>query len=366
MSLTPAYRRIASIVVTLVVVVALFFVGLYVQVPYVAMGPGPTVNTLGDVTVAEPAPGQAGNDGKIVQQREQVVAITGAPLDKTTGHLNLTTVSVYDGLSLFDALSKWISGRYTLEPREQVYPPGQSNQQVRDQNAAQMSGSEADAQAAALRYLHRPTKLTIAAVGANTPASKTLKVGDQVLSVSGTPVATTGQMQKAIRAHKPGDKVDLAVIRAGRPMNVVVTLGNWPDGAPKEVADTGYLGVTPQVLNADPKLRIDFNVGDIGGPSAGLMLTLAVVDRMSPGNLTQGRFIAGTGTISDTGVVGPIGGITHKTLAAREAGATMFLVPAANCAEAKSDAPDGLELVKIDSLDTAVGVLTGKTAKQGC
>ncbi|NMO01897.1 PDZ domain-containing protein [Gordonia sp. TBRC 11910] len=361
MSVSPAYRRIAAIVVTVVAVVALFVVGMYVQVPYVAMGPGPTVNTLGDVTIDE-----QGKDGKVVASERQVVDITGAQLDKTDGHLNLTTVSVYDGLNLFDALSKWASGRYTLEPREQVYPPGQSNQQVRDANAAQMSGSEAAAQAAALSYLHRPTKLTIAAIGKDAPASKGLKVGDQVISVSGTPVSTTAQMQKAVRAHKPGDKLDLAIVRDGTPQNVVVTLGGWPDGAPAEVKGTGYLGVTPQVLNADPKLKIDFNVGDIGGPSAGLMLTLAVVDRLSPGSLTGGRFIAGTGTISDSGVVGPIGGITHKTLAAREAGATMFLVPAANCAEAKSDAPDGLELVKVDSLDTAVGVLTGKVARQGC
>ncbi|MFW0789100.1 PDZ domain-containing protein [Gordonia sp. CPCC 205333] len=366
MSVSPAYRRIAAIAVTVVAVIALFFVGFYVQVPYVAMGPGPTVNTLSDVTVADPAPGQAGKDGKTVQKQEPVVMISGAELDKTDGHLNLTTVSVYDGLSLFDALGKWVSGRYALEPREQVYPPGQSNQEVREQNAVQMTDSEANAQAAALRYLHRPTKLTIAAVGKDAPASKALKVDDQVVAVSGTPVATTVELQKAIRGHKPGDTLQLAIIRDGKPQTVAVKLGQWPDGAPKEVAGTGYLGVTPQVLNADPKLKIDFNVGDIGGPSAGLMLTLAVVDRLSPGSLTGGKFIAGTGTITDSGVVGPIGGITHKTLAAREAGASMFLVPAANCAEAKSDIPDGLELVKIDSLDGAVGVLTGKTAKQGC
>lgn len=365
MSVSPANRRVAAIAVTFVLLVGLIFVGTQVQVPYVAMGPGPTVNTLDKVEMMVPAPGDP-KSGKTVEVRKPVVDITGAPLDPTNGQLNLTTVSVYDGLSLFDAIGKWVSGRYALEPREQVYPPGQTNDQVRKQNAAQMSGSEADAQAAALRYLHRPTKLVLATIGDDSPASKSLKLNDQVLSVAGTPVGTTEEMVRAVRTHKPGEKIELAIVRDGKPQQVSVTLGDWPKGAPKETAGTGYLGVSPQVLNADPTLGIKFNVGNIGGPSAGLMLTLAIVDRLSPGSLTDGKFIAGTGTIDDNGTVGPIGGITHKTLAAREAGATMFLVPAANCAEAKSDVPDGLELVKIDSLNTAVGVLTHKAQRQGC
>ena len=102
---------------------------------------------------------------------------------------------------------------------------------------------------------------------------------------------------------------------------------------------------------------IDFNLANIGGPSAGLMFSLAVIDKLTTGDLNGSKFIAGTGTIETDGKVGPIGGITHKMLAAREAGATVFLVPADNCEEAKSDPQDGLEMIRVESLESAVGAL---------
>ena len=115
--------------------------------------------------------------------------------------------------------------------------------------------------------------------------------------------------------------------------------------------------MTPKVVSADPNVKITYNVGDIGGPSAGLMLTLAVIDHLTPGDLADGRFIAGTGTIAPDGAVGQIGGITHKLSAARTAGATSFLVPAGNCTEATTDVPDGLELIKVDTLTSAMDSL---------
>ena len=102
---------------------------------------------------------------------------------------------------------------------------------------------------------------------------------------------------------------------------------------------------------------VDFNLANIGGPSAGLMFSLAVVDKLTTGDLNDGKFVAGTGTITGDGKVGPIGGITHKMLAAREAGATIFLVPADNCEEAKTAHEDGLELVRVENLDQAVAAL---------
>jgi PDZ domain-containing protein len=102
---------------------------------------------------------------------------------------------------------------------------------------------------------------------------------------------------------------------------------------------------------------IDFNLANIGGPSAGLMFSLAVVDKLTTGDLNGSKFVAGTGSIALDGAVGPIGGITHKMLAAREAGATVFLVPADNCAEAVTDPQDGLEMVKVESLESAVNAL---------
>jgi PDZ domain-containing protein len=112
------------------------------------------------------------------------------------------------------------------------------------------------------------------------------------------------------------------------------------------------------VLNAPwAPFSIDFNLANIGGPSAGLMFSLAVVDKLTTGDLNDGKFVAGTGTIDSDGKVGSIGGITHKMLAAQEAGATVFLVPADNCDEAKTAQDDGLELVKVDNLGQAVDAL---------
>ena len=327
-------RRIATIAVTTLLLLILIVVGTTVQVPFVALGPGPTVNTLGKL------------DDK------PVVDITGTPVDPTTGNLNLTTVSVNDGLTLFDSIRLWVSGRYTVQPREQIFPPDQTTQQVQEQNQQQMSGSESAATAAALRHLNRPTKLIVDSVAADGPSSKVLRQGDQILSVGGAAVSTSEDVQSAVRKQKPGAQIPIEIDRAGTKQTVTVTAAARPDDN-----DVAYIGLTPDVVNADPNLKITYNVGDIGGPSAGLMLTLAVIDRLSTGELTGGKFIAGTGTIADDGQVGPIGGITHKTRAAREAGANVFLVPERNCTEAKSDAPDGLQLVKVNSLDSALSAL---------
>ncbi|HEX9831497.1 MAG TPA: S16 family serine protease, partial [Mycobacterium sp.] len=126
--------------------------------------------------------------------------------------------------------------------------------------------------------------------------------------------------------------------------------------------DQGYLGIG--VLDAPwAPFTVDFNLANIGGPSAGLMFSLAVVDKLTTGDLNDGKFVAGTGTITGDGEIGPIGGITHKMLAASDAGATIFLVPADNCAEAKTAQDDGLELIRVENLDEAVAAL--KTLSAG-
>ncbi len=329
--------------VTLSLLIVLVMVGAFVRVPYVSLGPGPTVNTLGTI------------------EDDQVVTISGAPVRPTDGHLNLTTVSVTDGLTLFQAMGMWLSGRDALQPREQIYPPDQSTEEAQKADREQMGGSEDSATIAALRYLKRPVALTVT-VDPQGPAAGVLRTGDRVVSVNGTAVSTPEQLRAAVSDLRPGARVTLGVpnLSAGVPIGAVpsvdqrmVTIGARPDAATK-----GYLGVTPEEINADPSLKIDFNVGNIGGPSAGLMLTLAVIDKLGAQNLTGGRFIAGTGTITGTGEVGEIGGITHKTRAARDAGATEFLVPTGNCAEARSDVPDGLTLVKVDSLTDAISALS--------
>ncbi|GAB2656069.1 PDZ domain-containing protein [Gordonia jinhuaensis] len=325
-------RRIATLTVTVVLLIVLVIIGAFVKVPYVALGPGPTLNTLGEY------------NGK------PVVAISGIATTPTDGHLNMTTVSVSSDLTLFQALGAWFSGDQSLTPREEVFPPDRTQQQVDQENRAEMGGSQDSATVAALGYLHR-THLVVE-VDPKGPAAGTVDSGDQITAVNGTPVSTPAQLRSAVSGLAPGTQVSFDLVRGGAPMTVSVRLGARPDDASR-----GYLGVTPRLEPDDPNIKIGYNVGNIGGPSAGLMLTLAIIDKLEPQSLTGGRFIAGTGTIDDSGDVGEIGGITHKTVAARRAGAQYFLTPSGNCAEARSDKPSGLTLVKVDTLDDAMGAL---------
>lgn len=335
MKLNPSRRRLITIGVAVVVLIVFVLVGSNARVPYVALSPGPTVNTLGSV------------DGK------QVVQVTGGVDESPSGHLNLTTVSLTDGITLFQALGMWFSSTYQLQPREMYFPKSKSDEEVRQETAQQMSSSEDNATGAALTYLKRPTAVGAAGpIADDSPAKGKIEVNDVIVAVDGTPVTTPEDVQKKIRGLAPGTEVAITVNRKGAEEVVPVKLGARPDD-PK----AGFLGISPKVVSADPNVQITYNVGDIGGPSAGLMLTLAVIDHLTPDDLAGGKFIAGTGTIVPEGTVGPIGGITHKLKAAREAGAIAFLVPADNCAEAVDDAPDGLELIKVDDVGGAVDSL---------
>ncbi|WP_186349831.1 YlbL family protein [Gordonia spumicola] len=339
-------RRVATIYVAVALLAVFIGLGLFVRVPYVALGPGPTVNTLGTI---------ANDEGDQVR----VVQVVGGVDPTPKGHLNLTTVSLYDGLTLFQAIGKWLSSDYEVQPREAYYPPDQSEDQVRQENQQQMSGSEDNATLAAWNFLKLPTAVGVRTVADSSPAKGVLADGDRILSIGGRPVATMEAVASALGAHRPGDVVDIVFLRDGKQQTSSVTLGARPDDKNRP-----FLGVTMRSVPADPTKDIRFDVGDIGGPSAGLMMTLSIIDQMTPGDLSHGEFVAGTGTIDPSGKVGEIGGIDHKIRAAKDAGATMFLVPAGNCSLATSDAPDGIELVKVDTLAGAVDALgTIGTAK---
>jgi PDZ domain-containing protein len=309
-----------------------------VTVPYVSLGPGPTFDTLGEV------------EGK------QVVDIEGADVHPTSGHLNMTTVSQRDDLTLGQALTLWMSGREQLVPRDLVYPPDKSKDEIDKANTTDFKRSEDSAEYAALGYLKYPPAVTVENVSDPGPSVGKLQRGDAIDGVNGKPVANLDQFTALLKATKPGDQLVLDYRRKNSPAGVAtVTLGANPD------REYGYLGVG--VLDAPwAPFSIDFNLANIGGPSAGLMFSLAVVDKLTTGDLNDGKFVAGTGTIDSDGKVGSIGGITHKILAAREAGAAVFLVPAENCDEAKTADEDGMQLVKVDSLAQAVDALNSISA----
>ncbi len=319
--------------VALVPIVVFGFLLAAVTVPFVSLGPGPTFNTLAEY------------DGK------QVVDIKGTDVKPTSGNLNMTTVSQRDQLTLGQALAMWASGDEQLVPRDLVYPPDKSREDVDKANDAEFKDSEDSAAYAALGYLKYAPAVTVAQVNDSGPAKGKLQVGDAIDAVDGKMTATLDEFTNILKATKPGQQVVLDYRRKNEPAGTVtVTLGSNPD------RDYGYLGVA--VLNAPwAPFSIDFNLANIGGPSAGLMFSLAVVDKLTTGDLNDGKFVAGTGTISPDGAVGPIGGITHKMSAARDAGATVFLVPAENCDEAVTGDQDGMRLVKVDTLTTAVDAL---------
>lgn len=331
MSWTDARGRTFS--VALLLLLAVVVLAGTVQVPLVALSPGPTFDTLG------------------AEHGQNVVTVAGRPTYPTTGRLEMTTVGVTDNLKGFDALRAWLDPLAELVPRAAIYPPGKSAQQVEQENTAQFTNSENDAEVAALTYLKQPVKVVVGPLTANAPAAGVLKEGDQLLSVKGQQVSSPAQVSLVLTATRPGDRVAVSYQRGDGPvMEGTVTVGSRPDGP------QGFLGITPEGEPLDPH-QIEIKLADIGGPSAGLIFALAVVDKLTPDDLTGGKVVAGTGTIYPTGLVGPIGGITLKMRGARQAGATVFLVPAANCPEAAAHTPAGLRLVKVSALADAVDSL---------
>lgn len=326
-------RRISTLIVALVPILAFGILMTLVTVPYVALGPGPTFDTLGEV------------DGK------QVVDIEGADLHPTSGHLNMTTVSQRDGLTLGQALVFWASGRDQLIPRDLVYPPDRTKEEIDEANSTDFRQSEDSAEYAALHYLEYPMAVTVENVDSEGPSNDKLQAGDAIDAVNNQPVATLEQFQEILAGTKPGDRIVVDYRRKNAPAGIAeITLGKHPD------RDQGLLGVG--VLDAPwAPFTIDFNLANIGGPSAGLMFSLAVVDKLTTGDVNGSKFVAGTGTITGDGEVGSIGGITHKIVAAREAGATVFLVPADNCDEARTADENGIELLRVETLEEAIGSL---------
>ncbi len=317
----------------LLLALAVVLLGSTLRVPLVALGPGPTFDTLG------------------LTEDRPVVAVNGPTTYPTSGQLNMTTVSVTDRLTMFGALERWVAGDSRVVPREQVYPPDKSDQEVEQEIRRMFAASEVDAEVAALGYLNRPVKVMVGGVGDSSPALGLLATGDQLIAIGGRPIESVTAVYDALRETKPGDQLTVRFLRGDEPpREVTVNLGSRPDGP------HGFLDITPtgELINPD---EIMIGLTDVGGPSAGLIFALAVVDKLTPGELTGGRFVAGTGEISQTGDVGAIGGIPFKMTAAREAGATVFLVPARNCEEARSAAPEGLQLVKAATLAEAVSGL---------
>ncbi len=332
-------RRTTSLTVAGVLLVALVTVAFSVPMPYVVLSPGVTENTLGSY------------EGK------PVVTIRGHRTYPTSGHLDLTTVSVTSPEykpRLPQILQAWWSPRQIVLPREVIYPAEQTVTEVKQENQQQMVDSQTQAIVVGLAEAGIDAlKVEVQGVVEGAPAEGELRTGDEIVSVDGTPVDSTGDAVEAISGRSPGDSVTLGIVRNGQPRDIQLTTESAPDDP--EAARVGI----ELADDVDLPFDVDIELGqDIGGPSAGLMFSLAVYDLLTPGQLTGGRFIAGTGTIDLSGNVGLIGGVQQKIAGAAENGATVFLVPSGDCAEAaQSDLADDVELVKVSTIDDAVEAL---------
>ncbi|RSN54858.1 YlbL family protein [Actinomadura sp. WAC 06369] len=339
-------RRAATLTVASVLVLVLALVGSLMPVPYVTLMPGPTQNTLADNA-----------------KGESLIAIDGRQTYPTEGHLNFTTVTYRGGpggrIDLLTALRGWLDGDTAVVPEETIFPEDESPEEVDEQNTRQMRDSQQDAEAAALRELGIPvgTRVVVDSVQKGRPADGKLRAGDEITAVNGTDITKVQQVSDVMGGVTPGDTVTLTVRRDGNDTDQAITTAKGPDGG-------AVIGV---VLAGDYKFpfEIDISIGDIGGPSAGLIFSLAIIDKLTPGALTGGRFVAGTGTITPDGQVGPIGGIEQKMIAARRAGATVFLTPEGNCAAAVKARPDGLRLIRADTLKSARQALDALTTGNG-
>ena len=337
-------RRLLTLLAALVPAVLLLVLATSATVPLVAMGPGPTYDTFGRVEV----------EREDNVESVPIVEVSGREADETSGTLLMTTVAVRDRLTLVDAMRFWLDPVQVVVPRDQVFPPERSRDEVRQSNAAEMVGSENSAEAAAYRHLGIPMRPRVEGVDPEGAAAGLLREGDILTSVDGEAVADSTEVVEQVSAHPPGAAVRIGFTRDGREETTTTTLQPaGPDGDP----DQGRLGIlvgdTP-ADGTDVEINIDPNVG---GPSAGLILAVAIVDKLSPGEATGGAGVAGSGTIRPDGTVGPIGGITHKIRAAHEAGVTEFLVPSGNCAEAVQGPPDGIRLIEVENLDGALEAL---------
>jgi len=334
-----------------------FLLGALVSViplPYAVLQPGPATNVLGSTS---------GKDGAQVPR----IDIAQAPTYPTTGALDFTTVRVLGGpgyrVNAMDLLVAWISPDQDVHPAEELFPPQATKEQVAEENKAEMTSSQHEAAAVALRATGRtvPTVVKVVQVADGAPATGELKPGDVLISVGGVPASDPAGVRAAIQRVTAGQPVEVVVTRDGARTTTHPKTGTTtnPDGTSRT-----YLGI---VLSTDYDLPfpVTIDAGNVGGPSAGLMFALGIYDKLTEGALTGGRTIAGTGTIDDAGTVGSIGGIRQKIAGARDAGADFFLAPAGNCADLSGGQPAGIRVVKVsafaDALADVEAIAAGRT-----
>jgi PDZ domain-containing protein len=308
--------------------------------PYVLESPGPVYDTIGEIELAgEPTP---------------VIEIDGEKTYPTSGTLDMLTVTLRGSretpLSWIDLAIAWFDPTRAVLPIDAVYPQGQTEDESDEESSAAMVDSQKEAVAAALTELgiDFTSIVTVSDTLDGFPADDVLEKGDQILTVDGDPIDGVTELSAALAEQPVGSTFELGIVRDGEKQTVVLTTAAADDDP-----DRPIVGIAAGSTYDFP-FDVTVNLGDVGGPSAGTMLALGVYDKLTPGELTGGERIAGTGTIAADGEVGAIGGIRQKMYGAERAGADWFLAPESNCDEVVGHIPAGLQVFAVTTLDEAL------------
>lgn len=330
--------RSITLSVGMMVTALLLAVLVLLPVPYAISSPGPTRDVLGE------------HDGT------PLIQIEGAETFESTGELRLTTVSGTGGpgfpSSVVGVLQGWLSPWAVVQPVELLYPPDRTQDEIDESNTAEMVSSQENAAVAALTELgyEVPATLVVAGTVEGSDAEGKVEDGDVIVGLDGTAVPDYQELIGLLGEVEAGDTVTLTVRRHGQSVDIPVVTTAKADGG----AQIGVF-IDPAF---DMPVDVTISIDDIGGPSAGTMFALGIIDKMTPEDEANGKDIAGTGTIDVTGEVGPIGGIRQKLAGAVRDGATWFLAPAANCDEVVDHVPDGLRVVRVKTLHEAREAIT--------
>lgn len=323
--------RLVGVFLALVLVIA-----LALPLPYVIFRPGTPENVLGEMISV---PTSYATDDLASRNRE--------------GRLFLTTVFVTTPRSkVFGAeiLKAWIRGDEAVYPRDAIYPDGQDAKQIRSQEQFEMTSSQQYAIYNALTFLgfEVATRTRVVDILEQSDAMGKLEVGDLIRKVDGRPVASSTEIVDIVRSKSPSETISIEVERDGQ----LLTFDNVEL---IQNAQGSAIGIF-LVVDFDSPVDISIDIKNTGGPSAGMIFTLGIIEKMTGEDLLRGRKIAGSGTIDLQGRIGAIGGIENKLIGASRKGVTIFLAPANNC-EDISHIPDGLQVIPVATLKEAVEVL---------
>lgn len=332
-------RQLVGLIVLFAVVVAVLLLGIS-PAPYVVERPGPVYDTLGTTTVDE--------------DEVAVIEIDGAESFPTDGRLDLLTVYI-DGsrenpLDWFSVVAAWLDPRRAVVPVDHIFPAGETDEESDERSAIAMQGSHEMATAAALDELDidYASFVTVQLVSEDGPADGVLALDDEILAINGTPITSDAELRAEIADAGVGAELELRIRRGSAEQTVTVTT------EARSASDaTPIVGIVPGVRFEFP-FEVDIHLQRVGGSSAGMMFALGIYDLLTPGALTGGEHIAGTGTIDADGRIGVIGGVQQKMFGARDAGADWILVAQGNCGEVVGNEPEGLRVVAVSTFSEAV------------